>query len=81
MYTILIDTKLSDINSIISHNCGCKIGLRIVGCCFHIALVLWYFSYARYLEKNHLPASHLRDIFEKSMTTENESEEDIYVIY
>jgi hypothetical protein len=30
------------------HYCQCKSGARNLGCCSHIATVLWYIGYARY---------------------------------
>ena len=52
---ILIDVKRDGIESLIGHCCSCKIGTRVVGCCSHVAVVLWYFSYARYLTTIHAP--------------------------
>ena len=31
--------------------CKCKNGARVVGCCAHIASVLWYFGYFRHLDR------------------------------
>jgi len=28
--------------------CQCKVGARVVGCCAHVAAVIWYLSYAQY---------------------------------
>lgn len=30
------------------HYCQCKSGARMIGCCGHVATVLWYLSYARH---------------------------------
>ncbi|XP_069109258.1 uncharacterized protein [Argopecten irradians] len=30
--------------------CTCKVGARVVGCCAHVANVLWYLSYKRHTE-------------------------------
>lgn len=35
-------------SSIISWYCQCKTGARTVGCCSHVATVLWYLSFARH---------------------------------
>lgn len=44
--------------------CECFVGKRTVGCCAHIANVLFYFGYAKYLKGPlHLPGQRLNDIF------------------
>jgi hypothetical protein len=39
------------INPIISWYCQCKVGARTVGCCAHVASVLWYLGYSRHSER------------------------------
>lgn len=39
------------INPIISWYCQCKVGARIVGCCAHVASVIWYLGYSRHSER------------------------------
>ena len=36
-------------NPIEGYYCSCKSGARTVGCCGHVASLLWYLSYARHL--------------------------------
>ena len=36
------------INEIKGRYCSCMGGARIVGCCAHIASVIWYLTYARF---------------------------------
>lgn len=55
------------IQSIRRYCCNCPNGLRTVGCCSHIAAVVYYLSYARYLSRILRPAQALSDIF----TSEN----------
>lgn len=55
---ILVDKTKTRLDSIIGHTCGCKIGKRVVGCCFHVCMILWYFSYAQYLENILLAPDH-----------------------
>ena len=31
--------------------CQCKVGARVVGCCAHVAAVLWYLGYNSYIER------------------------------
>lgn len=38
----------NDYKAIDSWVCSCKVGLRTVGCCSHIASVIYYMSYAKY---------------------------------
>ena len=76
---ILVDTRSKNIDSIRGHYCACKVGKRVVGCCSHVALLLWYFSYARFLKFIHLPSASLSNIFmdkESEYESDNEEEED-----
>jgi hypothetical protein len=34
-------------------------GARVIGCCAHIASVLWYLSFGRHLPQIHLPAQKI----------------------
>lgn len=34
-------------NPISGWYCDCKVGAKTVGCCAHVASVLWYLGYAR----------------------------------
>lgn len=69
---VLIGKSKEGIDAIIGHTCGCKIGKRVVGCCSHVATVLWYFSYARHLNEIPAPARHLVDYFEESSGEDTE---------
>lgn len=40
--------NLDDNDPIKDHCCQCKSGARNVGCCSHVATMLWYLGYARY---------------------------------
>jgi len=53
----------SDLSAIIGHSCNCKIGNRVVGCCSHVATIIWYFAHARYLEAIPEPAGYLDNLF------------------
>jgi len=39
------------INPIISWYCQCKVSARTVGCCAHVASVLWYLGYSRHSKR------------------------------
>ncbi|CAF0918056.1 unnamed protein product [Brachionus calyciflorus] len=59
--------------------CPCKNGSRTIGCCSHIASIIFYFGYARYLDEIPKPASFLSSIypncFNDSSDEENDKEE------
>jgi len=59
---ILIDRAEEGIDSVSSYTCSCAQGLRTVGCCAHIATVLWYLGYARHLPEIPIPADFLNDV-------------------
>jgi len=59
---ILIDRAEEGIDSVSSYTCSCPQGLRTVGCCAHIATVLWYLGYARHLPEIPIPADFLNDV-------------------
>lgn len=42
--------------------CSCSSGLKVAGCCTHVATVIFYFSYARFYSFR-LPGEHLNSIF------------------
>ena len=48
------------------YTCECANGQRTVGCCSHIAAVVFYLSFARYLSKILKPAEVLSDVLKKS---------------
>jgi len=39
--------------------CQCKAGRRVVGCCAHVATLIWYFSYAHHINYGHNSTSIL----------------------
>lgn len=43
--------------------CNCANGNRTIGCCSHIAAVIYYLSYGRYLSKIIRPAEVLTKLF------------------
>ena len=46
-YTLWIEYN-QGLNPITGWYCGCRSGARTVGCCAHIASVLWYLGYNRH---------------------------------
>lgn len=60
--------------------CDCPNGLRTVGCCSHIATIIYFLSHARYLSKIVRPAQILSTLFEEQriepVINEDSDEED-----
>ena len=64
VYNLWIETNARP-NPISGWYCQRKSGARVVGCCAHIASVLWYLGYSRYHQETPRPAcefaTHLND--------------------
>ena len=61
------------------HYCECKNGARTVGCCSHVASVVYYLSHARYLSRIIRPAEILSKLFSHGApipVIEEDSDED-----
>ncbi|XP_066595448.1 uncharacterized protein [Prorops nasuta] len=59
--------------------CECANGLRTVGCCSHIAAIIYYLAYGRYLSNIPRPAEVLNDLFNKDhvdVIIDQDSDED-----
>lgn len=52
------------IAAIEGHCCTCANGLRTVGCCSHVASLIYHLSYGRYLSRVIRPAQMLTNIFD-----------------
>lgn len=50
-------------SGLLRYACECANGRRTVGCCSHIAAVVYFLSHARYLSKIYKPAEILSKIF------------------
>ena len=61
-------------DAITGYMCRCKIGLRTIGTCCHVASVLWYLGYARHTESMPVCGESLMDIFEPSDMLESNTE-------
>lgn len=69
----------NDISGITRYCCDCANGRRTVGCCSHIAAIIYYLSHARYLAKIVKPSEILSRLFidEKiSVVVNEDSDED-----
>uniref|UniRef100_A0A6P7GRD0 Uncharacterized protein LOC114329946 n=3 Tax=Diabrotica virgifera virgifera TaxID=50390 RepID=A0A6P7GRD0_DIAVI len=49
------------------HYCDCANGARTIGCCSHVAAIIYYLSNARYLAKIVNPAKILTNIFDSNV--------------
>ncbi len=64
-YNIYIqyDPTKSATDAIVMWLCKCKNGERTLGCCAHVASVIYYFAYGRYQESIKTPAAFLTNLF------------------
>lgn len=64
---VLINTEKEGIHAIEEHYCQCPVGKRTVGCCSHLAALIWYLSFACYDEENRvkIPAKSFSTIFKE----------------
>ena len=53
------DPKVNGSKSVTGWYCTCKAGMRTVGCCAHIAAVIWYLAIARYDKHKFLRACNV----------------------
>ena len=66
-------------SGILGHYCECANGARTVGCCSHVAAIIYYLSHARYLSKIIRPAEILNSLFNEGTSAtviEEDSDED-----
>jgi hypothetical protein len=61
-------------DAITGYMCRCKIGLRTVGTCCHVASVLWYLGYARHTESIPVCGERLMGIFDPSDMSDSDTE-------
>lgn len=59
---ILIDLMLEKTEAIVGYYCTCKNGQRTVGMCSHVMTIIWYLSYARYMQNLKLSGDWLMNI-------------------
>lgn len=69
----------SGIDAIEGYCCNCANGLRTVGCCSHVASLIYHLSYGRYLSRIFRPAEVLTNLFDLNNVCpviDEDSEED-----
>ncbi|KYN27960.1 hypothetical protein ALC57_02637 [Trachymyrmex cornetzi] len=67
------------ISGLLQYACDCANGRRTVGCCSHIAAIVYYLAHARYLSKLLKPAEILSKMFQQDNiipVIEEDSDED-----
>lgn len=64
---------------LLKYICDCANGGRTVGCCSHVAAIIYYLAHARYLSKIYKPAEILSEMFQQNniiSVIEDDSDED-----
>lgn len=59
---VLLNKRLSGLQSIIGHSCWCKVDNRVTGYCSHVTMIIWYFSYAKFQDNINKPGIHENDV-------------------
>ncbi|XP_062613814.1 uncharacterized protein LOC134275560 [Saccostrea cucullata] len=70
-HTVFIHYNLDEI---IGWYCTCKVGARVVGCCAHVASVLWYLGYHRFQGTDFQRVKFHSSITDASIPPETDSE-------
>jgi hypothetical protein len=69
-YSPTTNSVANDSNSIKDWICSCKNGRRTVGCCSHVASVIYYLSHGRYVQSNKLNST-IGSIFQSHVVAES----------
>lgn len=72
IYNLWIEFDIDSRNPINCWYCQCKADARTVGCCAHIASVLWYFGYYRYNVMNLRPCQKYDDFIEDALKADSD---------
>ena len=77
-YRVYIDyePRKNGVKGIKRYYCECKNGARTRGCCSHVATIVYYLSYARWLPEIPRPADFLTDLFVPEGTDSEADPED-----
>lgn len=67
---------VNEISRLLGWYCTCPVGARTVGCCSHIAVIIYYFAYEKFQPESTNPASHLMNIFPSGIYVENSSSDE-----
>lgn len=70
------DDKNNGYHSILGYYCNCQVGTRTIGCCSHVASVIYYLSYGRYQEIED-PANTLSNLLTEFTPIVDASDEEI----
>ena len=61
----VVDEEKDGVDSVSGYSCSCPNGLRTVGCCAHVATVLWYLGFGRHQSEILIPADFLNNVCEE----------------
>ena len=67
------------ISGLLEYACYCANENRTVGCCSHVAAIVYYLAHARYFSKIIKPADNLSELFQQNnniTVIEEDSDED-----
>ena len=59
----------NDISGITGYCCTCANGNRTVGCCSHVAAIIYHLTHGRYLSRIYRPAESLTNLFDHNEGT------------
>jgi hypothetical protein len=62
---VQVDEEKDGVDSVSGYSCSCPNGLRTVGCCAHVATVLWYLGFGRHQSDILIPADFLNNVCEE----------------
>lgn len=72
---VMYDTKDSSVDSLKGWLCSCKSGKRTVGCCSHIATIVYYLSFGKYNQQQERMAGNLSVIFRSFDLVESDEDD------
>lgn len=65
-----MEYKSTSGEKITRYYCTCKIGARTLGCCSHVASVIWYLGYRRHTGGDFNPPPFGQDVLDAAIVTE-----------
>ena len=67
---VFVDKTVTGIIAIIRHTCNCKVGQCFVGCCSHVATLIWFFGKACFLVTIPIAVQYLSGYFDAQSISE-----------
>ena len=59
---IFANEEKDGVDAVSCYYCSCPNGFRTVGCCAHVATVLWFLGFGRHQSEIPIPAAFLNDV-------------------